>query len=119
MVVVAPLEAKGRLLWVPGPSSAPWLVLAAVLFAVLAAAGLLLRGRAFRAVFAAGVLAVLVSDVVHTFGAAAAVVLARVCVTVSTGVGFGLVAAGILSRRRAVAGEAAASGTEEPVASIA
>jgi len=182
------VEVKGRLLWVPGPSPAPWLVLAALLFAVFVAAGLLLRGRVFRAVFAAGVATAVVSDVVHTFGTAAAVetasatsastavvlawlaafasvvlfvvrgaereleallagafagaviavfggladlsmlsrsqvpfdgpvALARACVAVSTGVGFGLVAAGVLSRRRAVA--AAASGTDEPVASPA
>jgi hypothetical protein len=59
----------GRLVWVPGPSPAPWLVLAAVLCALTFAA---VFTRRWSTLLAAALGVLVVNDIVHSFGAAAA-----------------------------------------------
>jgi hypothetical protein len=60
------VEVKGDLVWVPGPSSAPWLALAAALLAVTLVAAW--SPRAWRPALAGAVAVVVVADVIHALG---------------------------------------------------
>lgn len=59
------VEARGDLLWIPGPSPLPWLALAAVLFAVTAIAS---WSDAWRPAVAAALAILIVADMVHAVG---------------------------------------------------
>jgi hypothetical protein len=61
------VEARGDLVWVPGPSAAPWWVLAVAAFAVTVAATL---SRAWRPALVASVAVLVAADVVHALGVA-------------------------------------------------
>lgn len=60
-------QVKGDLVWVPPPSSLPWVLAAVVLVALFAAGG---ASREWPWVLVAGVVALVAADVVHEFGIA-------------------------------------------------
>jgi hypothetical protein len=60
------VEVKGDLVWVPGPSVAPWLALAAALLAVTLIAAW--WPRAWRPALAAAVAVLVAADMVHALG---------------------------------------------------
>lgn len=60
------VEAEGDLIWVPGPSSVPWLALAAVLFAATFASLWLLPK--WRLLTIPALVAMVAADAVHAFG---------------------------------------------------